>query len=394
VALVAAMILDAGGTDTRVYLPCYAILYLALIASVAAGWTRIGEPPWRSIDTACCGLLLLPLVQIAARRTSDPALTEQAFLHIAAATAVYWMVRRLLRTRHPLPLGHWFAVFCGALSVEAIFQRVLTPHYIFGLILKDYALPMGPFVNRDDFAACVELLFPFALLLALSAHRKGRWIYILSACAAMAAVAMSASRGGAIGIGFELALGSWLAWRRHGSTGISFWTWTRRGLLPILAVGAAATAAVGIGAMLGRLPSVDVALALRLKFYEAGSAIARSHPLWGTGLGTWIAVYPRYARIDNGKILEFAHSDYVQWAAEAGLLGAGAVAGLIASAVRTCRRCGSPLGPDALAALLGLAAFSFHALFDFPFHIPSLLLLFAAVAGTCCADRGFRAVVS
>src|SRR5207244_908468 len=54
---------------------------------------------------------------------------------------------------------------------------------------------MGPFVNRNQFAAWVELLFPAALWLALTEPRR-RVLYVSGAAILFGSVATSASRAG------------------------------------------------------------------------------------------------------------------------------------------------------------------------------------------------------
>ena len=77
----------------------------------------------------------------------------------------------------------------------------------------------------------------------------------------------------------------------------------------------------------------------------------------------------------------FTHNEYVQTAAETGVVGAGlAVVGLAALAVGALRRRAPPAaGPAALAVV---AAFAVHSAFDFLWHVPVLPLLLAVSVTT------------
>ncbi|MGQ0576386.1 MAG: O-antigen ligase family protein [Pseudonocardia sp.] len=85
---------------------------------------------------------------------------------------------------------------------------------------------------------------------------------------------------------------------------------------------------------------------------------------------------------------QYTHDEYLQIAAETGLVGAGlAVAGLVALAFGALRRDGPlPRGPPVAAALV--TAFAVHSAFDFLWHIPVLpLVLVLSVAAATPAPR-------
>ncbi len=45
------------------------------------------------------------------------------------------------------------------------------------------------------------------------------------------------------------------------------------------------------------------------------------HPIVGTGVGSLVAVYPRYETFYDGKIVDHVHNDYMELLAETGILG-------------------------------------------------------------------------
>src|SRR4029077_10572289 len=68
-------------------------------------------------------------------------------------------------------------------------------------------IPFGPYVNRNHFAGFMELLIPISLVpLVMGKVRRERWLIVgLFALLPLGALLLSASRGGIISLGVELA---------------------------------------------------------------------------------------------------------------------------------------------------------------------------------------------
>ncbi len=157
-----------------------------------------------------------------------------------------------------------------------------------------------------------------------------------------------------------------------------------------------ATGVLGIGAGLGpggtpgASPAADPVQALDLVSATRLSADSperddlaavaarqfRAAPLAGVGPGGLDLVY-----VDHlGRLVaaRFVHEEYLQTAAETGVVGAGlAVTALGALLVAALRRLRTAAGAGAAAIL---AAFAVHSAFDFLWHIPVLPLLVVAAA--------------
>src|SRR5207248_11201384 len=113
--------------------------------------------------------------------------------------------------------------------------------------------------------------------------------------------------------------------------------------------------------------------ALRVDALRASLRMVQDRPWMGSGLGTWPAMYPRYAGFDSGLVMNQAHNDWAQWAAEGGLpfvLCLAIFAGLLMKpAIRSIYG-------------LGVIAFLLHALVDYPMQQrPALAAWFFVVAG-------------
>lgn len=376
-ALVLLMVLAFGGVYASWYLPVDALLFLLALAVLWLPGVRLS---W--LDATVLLLLALPCAQLAFGITVDRAATETWLLHWIAAASVYLIARRTLKLEM---MARILAACGGLLALEAIAQQFLAPRYVYGLFRYSYAAPMGPFVNRDDFAACMVLMLPFALFLAVRparAHRSSRgevrnwqalW-WALSAATAVAAVLISASRGGTLVVGAELIAFATLECRRRAKSS----AWLIGGIVLILLIGAYAA---GFHAILVRFQNDHLSATERLSFNQSGLRMGAARPVLGWGLGTWVDVYPAFQRTPLDVVVDYAHNDWVQMFAETGAAGIVLVALLGLALLREARRAWSRMPQLAPAAVIALAGLCLHSTVEFVFHIPALLLLFALIAG-------------
>lgn len=307
----------------------------------------------------------------------------------------------------------------------------------------------GPFVNPNHFAAWLEMLIPsalaytFTLLLrlerrlmrsvdmgrgmgvqrrrawvaALVLHQQRLWAPLVAATVVllMGVVHLgTGSRGGtaALLVGLGVA-GAGIVSHRLARTESRLRRWLPIAFACVLTIGAAGMI-VTWGAASGDEPQsagadLDVSLASRLAVAAQGTGIVRDHPLFGTGLGSWLHAFrPYVAPPIAGGIWDHAHDDYLELVADSGIAGAAAVlvfALCVAAAIRRSgpaaderalrRRSDGPAGfekPDWLAALDdvsslrwglagGVAAIMVHSALDFGLRMPANLLLLMLIVG-------------
>ncbi len=301
----------------------------------------------------------------------------------------------------------------------------------------------GPFVNPNHFAAWLEMLIPSALaytftlltrlqrrlmrsadmgrgmgvqrrrawVAALVLHQQRLWAPLVAAAVVllMAVVHLgTGSRGGTAALLVGLAVAGAGVFSQRLSRGepsrVRRW-------LPLAFACALGVAAVGLLVTWGASGSdepqsataeLDVSLGSRLAVASQGTAIVRDHPLFGTGLGSWLHAFRPYIEPPIvGGIWDHAHDDYLELVADTGIAGALAVlvfALAVAAAIRRSdvaderalrRRSDGPSGfekPDWRAALDdvsslrwglagGVAAILVHSAVDFSLHMPANLLL-------------------
>jgi O-antigen ligase len=113
-------------------------------------------------------------------------------------------------------------------------------------------------------------------------------------------------------------------------------------------------------------------------------------PVLGTGLDTFGQVFPRFQQ--GPIVLFYAHNDFAQLLAEAGIVGASLAIGLSCVLLVRGHRFYWRVPPAARlleagpwAAVAGLA---FHSAFDWNMHVPANALAAVVVVGLCAATGG------
>ena len=302
--------------------------------------------------------------QLAMNATVYRYATWEASLRTMTFGATAWIAAITLRDPRMrwrfLSAFAWFGWVVSLLSVVAYFTSR-------GRILWIFASPYpdvwGPFLSRNDFAGFMELSFPVALLLAMGrptpVSRLGTipswsstwdpdwvparfplWIPAWMLAAGLA----SSSRAGAILLLGEAGLVLALISRR-------------RAAAKFVLCATLLAAVAGAGTLAGRFAEKDP-WRYRREIAESTLKLIADRPGRGYGLGTYAYVYPAYATFDIGAVVEHAHNQWLEWAAEGGIpLAVGWLTLALGMSARAVR---SVWGIGILAAFL-------HALVDYPF---------------------------
>ena len=281
--------------------------------------------------------------------------TQRATLQWMTWAAVYYLGVSTLKEESQGGLIRIAIVWFGlAIAVEAILQAYLSPGKVFGIFDTGYPhFVMGSIIYHTHFAVFVETLLPIALFLAFESYT-----YLGIAAVLLAALVVSASRGGLIIASGEVLVVLFLAYRQRPEA--------RRRIiriaLALAGVTAILTLIVGFATASERFYSEALA-AGRLQFAISTLHMIAVHPWIGWGLGCWPNVYPAFATFDPGAIVNQAHSDWLQWTAEGGLPVGLAMLSVAVWAIKPALR--SIWGIGILAVLL-------HAAFDYPFSRPAV----------------------
>ncbi len=111
---------------------------------------------------------------------------------------------------------------------------------------------------------------------------------------------------------------------------------------------------------------------MRINYWRDTIEIIKINPLLGVGLGNFNLIYSRYA-----------HNSFLQFWAEAGLLGLTSLLWFIWATIKSSADKLNSLVDDKerLVLISCLAAFLFHNLFDFSFFLPEVSLIWWAILG-------------
>jgi O-antigen ligase len=344
-----------------------------------------------------------------------PSATLNEFVLILCYGIFGFLVLRTVRSRRQVE------VFVLVILASALFQSLygmaetFSGHeMIFGRVKRGDGSVTGTFFNRNHFAGFLEMAFPlslgyllvkaryFAMEKGLSIRQKIlwfgqeslQWTLLLGLVPAFIGVGLvfSKSRSGIMvlvvtAVLAAAATASWREFSEEGGEGSERGTKRRFGRIVRLVVMIILAAAVwfGIGPVVDRFSEMDIPYEARRLFYENTVEMIGDFPLAGTGKGTYVDAYAVYEKIDDGLKLSYAHNDYLEFAAENGIVGGGALAaagiGLALWLAAMWRRRRSSFAKGiGLGAMLGVTAILIHGFTDFNLQIPANAVYFTALA--------------
>src|SRR5437588_2349218 len=163
---------------------------------------------------------LVGLGQWSFRATASPFNTRIELLLLMASLIFLFLFTQAFHTLRDWRGFVWFGMGLGfAVGVFGILQHLTFNGKLYWFRELRYGgIPFGPYVNRNYFAGLMELLIPLALVpLVLGRVRRERLaIVALFAVMPIAALFLSASRGGIVSFCVQLALLTYLLLRRRG----------------------------------------------------------------------------------------------------------------------------------------------------------------------------------
>lgn len=338
---------------------------------------------WNTLNWPCCAFLGIGLAQFLLRGTVYSYLTRVELLKLASFFIVFFLTAQAFRVRADFVRLAWFLIFlCFAVSLLGIIQHFTSGGKIYWFRDLPFGGDLfGPFVNRNHFAGFVELVVPvgLALLVFRGLRRELFPMAGLLTILPIGALILSGSRGGIASFAFEVGVLALLARSRKTPEG------SRLASIAVVALAAVALIAwIGAGKAIERFSTLhagDIKISRRATMIRDGLHVFRDHPIKGTGLGTLVAVYPRYETGYDGKVVDHVHNDYVEALAETGVLGGLCGAAFLWILFREARKnfwaeqghFSRALHAGAIAAVSGLLL---HSLVDFNLHIPSNAMLF------------------
>jgi O-antigen ligase len=335
----------------------------------------------------------------------DPRATAWAAAVTAAAIVMFWIARGLFDRGDVRRIVRAVCTTGFAVSVLAIAQAATAGRRIYWTFPTDHEgpLPFGPFVNRNHFATWAIMTAPlcFGYIAARSDRHAGgpgasrarivrfvdgRSLWLLACGAALVgALLLSLSRSGILALGAAGAVTMVLS-RGRADTARYWWF--------VAAAGAAvATAALwaDVGAIADRLAAASTAVEGRLRIWRETLPVVRDFWLTGTGAGTYQTAMLLYQQSDRLWYFNQAHNQYLQLAAEGGLLLTAPAVIALAAYARQARCCAredrSGMFWIRAGALCGLGAAALQSIWETGLTMPANAALAAVLAALAVHHR-------
>ena len=341
----------------------------------------------------------------------DPRSTSLTVVWLLALAILFAGSARALRLVGVIPMARGIIALGVLLALVGIIGNSTSSAEMYGFWKPLYdTSPFAPFVNENHFAGWMLMALPVAIgyLCAGVATKMGGvrrdwrsrllWfstpaanelaLVALGATLMAGSLVLTLSRSGIICFMVALLL---LGWFGLGRQTLGMRRSLTLGYVTFVAVAAVGWA--GVDAVAQEFAGSGVTMAGRLSAWGDALHIIRDFPLTGTGMNTYGTATLLY-QADASMRFVHAENDYLQWAAEGGLLvglPALTAVGLFLRDVRQRFRAGDD-DPTTqwvrIGAITGVAAIALQELVDFSLQIPGNAVLFTLL----CAVAAHRSV--
>ncbi len=262
------------------------------------------------------------------------------FLRVSSYAAFYILTIQILTDRKMLRKTVFIIIiFASVLSCFAILQHILSNNRIYWIRELPYGGSLfGPYVNRNHYAGLMEMIFPLiiSIFLLYKPHLhyaslrdkisalfnlKSTNFYLLIGFGSIltaTSVFLTLSRTGIISLCISMIVfGLLFVFRSQDK---------KRGII-IIIIGILIVLSVGWFGwepILERFEKLKDAKynieETRLQIWDDSIKIVKDFPLTGTGLGTFINIYPRYRTVSGNAIAAHAHNDYLEFLTDGGAI--------------------------------------------------------------------------
>jgi O-antigen ligase len=360
------------------------LLLLWMIWQLAAPEINVA---WSPLFAPMLAFFGLALMQIGVHRTAylHDSLAE-LWLYIGYGILTFVTVQ-LVKSDESLMywIGNLAAAFGAIYAVFGVLQSFTSDGKIYWSMQSPAVSAYGSYVNHNHYAGLMELLFPFALVLAFSGTVQGaqRGLLIAAAIMMAASVFLCQSRGGMFAVIVEtlfLAIFGLPRLSRRKSAAV---------FLLFCVITAAFLAWIAPDQVGSRI--IDTNDPARWSIHRDSVRMFAAHPFLGSGLGTFATAFLRYRTFFDGFVVNHAHDDYLEVLLECGLAGLALVVWFLAvlyrEGLRQLRRARvSRTAIISVAALTGCTGLLAHSFMDFNLHIPANAAVFYVLCAIATAS--------
>jgi O-antigen ligase len=382
---------------------CLIVIALQLVPLPPSARLALSPQIGRVEQALWLGAPLDPLAGPARPLSIDPGGTRVALGIALSLVFVFWSARGVFARGGVRAVARGIAWTGLALAVLAMAQHATAPRLLYWRWPTIFGTAFGPYRNRNDFSTWLIMGIPLTvgyLLARIASHASenaGRsgldsvidatavWL-VGSACLMSAALLSALSRSGLMGAAAALACFLSLSRGRMSRGG--------RGYLLAGAAAAILIAAayVNVGALADRVgETLEAGIGGRRTIWRETLPMVRDFRVAGVGAGAYERAMLVYQRSKGLFYFNHAHDEYLQIAAEGGvLLGIPAAMVLLAGVRLVARRLRDDHAPVfwiRAGAASGLLAVAVQSVWDTGLRMPANGLLFALVAAIAVHRR-------
>ncbi len=362
------------------------VLFAALFLICLAAHPVKRSPPYRTVAMPFAALWLAHIISVFVSGHVWSAIETIMAIGIAGV----WLAAGSLLLQSDTQREKWAL----SVSITGIIVAMIGIGAVFGIGWNRYPGipdPSATFGHRNLIAQFLIIQIPISLYGAFTSHRLAKRITgAISAFSGTILLVFSACRGAWIGMiggtGLVLLV---LGWRGYFQNRKRTWSWILLGLIM-------GSVMAGFPVIRDRWLSItDIGRGtnrFRVLVWSSTCRMIQDAPVWGIGAGNFQYVYPLYRSEEeirlSGKevVVDQAHNDYLQVAAETGVFGFLSMVWLLSTLFHQCIRIPLHAGPErrlfCLMALMAIGATAIHAGFSSNFRNPVPLLLIAALSGS------------
>jgi O-antigen ligase len=318
-------------------------------------------------------------------------------LHTSSVGRFYWLVRVVIGVGLASAV---FGILRQLLQLPGSTQPFILP-------FLGYGMGYGQFLSPNAFSYVVEMSLGLVLglLLGGGVRRDHIAIYLAVTAVIWTALVLSNSRGGVLGMVCQsifvlfVALSWYSARRLAREDGKKKWfsfigsSSFVRPLLVVLIVATLLTGVLWMGGdrLAGKINQGNSDGTTRKEIWHSTWNLVKHNPWTGVGFGAYFLAIPEY-QIGSGRTrIEQAHNDYLDLAANGGIVAIALSAWFIFMVIWRAR---SSLKSDdgyrraaCLGAMAGILSVGVHSLVDFGLQLTGIGVLFASLIVIAIADR-------
>lgn len=329
--------------------------------------------------------------------------TEKGLYQVLAYAALFLLIINNIRSPRQIRRIVFVIVAVGCFeALYGLFEYFSGRHHIFWYQKQSSLTVSGTFVNKNHFAGYMEMAIPLTFSMLFSRLGETRqaaskhiarfldekymkallisfFLFIM-----IGALVLSGSRGGIISFAGGMACLFMLAYHRR-----LLRKWTVL-ILILLLLSVAVAVPMGWDLILSRFHVLtgfmtEQSFLSRRDVWAGTLLLFRDFPVFGTGLGTFAHIFPKYQIAPSNMTFFYTENDYLQMLAETGMLGTGLALGIVATFFFTTLRAWKKRQSRwsiilATGGISAIGSLLLHSCVDFNLHIPSNALLFCVIA--------------